>query len=256
MNTLKKTLAVTTLVLTLPIVATTAQAFETSANVTLTTDYKFRGISQTDTNGAIQGGFDVAFDNGFYIGTWGSNVDFAKSLELDYYGGYGGDITDAISFDVGAIYYDYPGTADTLRTFGMSGSESVEDDYAELYGSLSFGDATVGFAYSDDFYLETGEMFYVYGDYSFSLPYEVSLDLHYGFSSFEYDSDDSDAKDAARAFLTDGEDGYSDYSITLGKTWQGVDFALSWIDTDLDDEECFDSNICDSSVVFSISKSL
>jgi len=170
---------------------------------------------------------------------------------LDYYGGYGGDITENLSFDVGYIYYDYPGTADTQRTF-----ESVEDDYAELYGSLSFADATVGFAYSDDFYLETGEMWYVYGDYSFSLPYEISLDLHYGFSSFEYDSDDSDVKDAERAFLTDGEDEYADYSITLGKSWQGLDFALSWVDTDLDDEECFDSNICDSSVIFSVSKSL
>lgn len=251
MNAFKKTLAVTSLVLTLPIIATSANAFETSANVTLTTDYKFRGISQTDTSPAVQGGFDIAFDNGFYIGTWGSNVDFAKSLELDYYGGYGGDITENLSFDVGFIYYDYPGADSTVRTF-----ETVDDDYAEVYGSLSFSDATLGFAFSDDYYLETGEFWYVYGDYSFSLPYEISLDLHYGYNSFEYDSDDSDVKDAERAFLTDGEDAYSDYSITLGKSWQGLDFALSWIDTDLDDEECFDSSACDSSVVFSVSKSL
>jgi uncharacterized protein (TIGR02001 family) len=251
MNTFKKTLAVTSFALTLPLMATSVQAFETSANVTLATDYKFRGISQTDTSPAVQGGFDVAFDSGFYVGMWGSNVDFAKSLELDFYGGYGGDITEDLSFDVGVIYYDYPGTEDTVRTF-----ETVEDDYTELYGSLSFGDATVGVAYSDDYYLETGEFWYIYGDYSFSLPYEMTLDLHYGYNSFEYDSNDSKLKDAERAFLSDGEDSYSDYSITIGKSWQGLDFSLSWIDTDLDDEECFDTSWCDSSVVFAISKSL
>ncbi|MDX2464679.1 MAG: TorF family putative porin [Porticoccus sp.] len=251
MNTLKKALAVTSLVLTLPIIATTAQAFETSANVTLTTDYKFRGISQTDTSPAVQGGFDIAFDSGFYVGTWGSNVDFAKSLELDYYGGYAGDLTESLSFDVGVLYYDYPGTPTT-----DTGFESVDDDYAEIYGSLSFGDATLGFAYSDDYYLESGEFYYFYGDYSFALPYEVTLGLHYGFNSFDIDSDDSNAKDAAKAFLSDGEDSYSDYSITLGKSAYGLDFSLSWIDTDLDKDEYFGSSAVDSSVVFAISKSL
>ena len=56
--------------------ATQAQALEVSGHVALTTDYKFRGISQSDESAAIQGGFDVAFEPGFYIGTWGSSVDF------------------------------------------------------------------------------------------------------------------------------------------------------------------------------------
>tara|TARA_R110001592_G_scaffold320639_2_gene598754 strand:+ start:75282 stop:76049 length:768 start_codon:yes stop_codon:yes gene_type:complete len=255
MNTLKKTLAVTSLVLTLPIIATTAQAFETSANVTLTTDYKFRGISQTDTSPAVQGGFDIAFDSGFYVGTWGSNVDFAKSLELDYYGGYAGDLTESLSFDVGVLYYDYPGTKGvTIVDDGTL--EDRDDDYAEVYGSLSFGDATLGFAYSDDYYLESGEFWYVYGDYSFSLPYDISLGLHYGYNSFDVDSNDSNAKDADSAFLSNGEDSYSDYSITLGKSYYGLDFALSWIDTDLDKEDYFGSSAVESSVVFSVSKSL
>ena len=60
-----------------------------SANVALVSDYKFRGISQSNENPAIQGGFDYAFNNGFYVGTWGSTVDFDSvgdfngSLELD-----------------------------------------------------------------------------------------------------------------------------------------------------------------------------
>ncbi len=56
--------------------ATTVQArddIEISGNVALTTDYRFRGISQSDEEAAVQGGFDVAFEPGFYVGTWGSS---------------------------------------------------------------------------------------------------------------------------------------------------------------------------------------
>ena len=76
---------------------------EISGNVALTTDYRFRGISQTDRNPAVQGGFDWSHDSGFYLGTWGSNVDFAGSLELDYYGGYANNINDNLAYDVGVI---------------------------------------------------------------------------------------------------------------------------------------------------------
>ena len=62
MKLFKKTLTLTALALAVPMAA---QAYETSANVTLATDYKFRGISQNDTGPALQGGFDLAFDNGF-----------------------------------------------------------------------------------------------------------------------------------------------------------------------------------------------
>ena len=70
--------------------ATSAQAeVEISGNVALTSDYKFRGISQSNEDIAIQGGFDVAFENGIYIGTWGSTVDFDFS-SAD--GGYNGSL--------------------------------------------------------------------------------------------------------------------------------------------------------------------
>ena len=89
-----------------------------------------------------------------------------------------------------------------------------------------------------------------------SLPQEFSLDFHYGYNSFEFASGDSNPKDAEQAFLSNDEDSYSDYSITLNKSYMGVDFSLSWIDTDLDSKDCFDTDWCDSSVVFAISKSL
>jgi len=257
MNTFKKSLIATSIALTLPVVANVAQAFEASANVTLTTDYKFRGISQTDTSPAIQGGFDVAFDNGLYAGTWGSVVDFQDpagsdaDFELDYYFGFGGEINESLSYDLGYIYYDYPTSNESNFGFG-----NRDLDYQEIYASMSFNDLTVGFAYSDDYWLETGEFYYVYADYGFELPGGFGLGLHYGYNDFEFASDDSDPEDASEAFLGDGEDSYSDYSISLSKSYLGLDFALSWIDTDLDEDECWGTDWCDSSVVFSVSKSM
>ncbi|PCJ38286.1 MAG: hypothetical protein COA75_00555 [Cellvibrionales bacterium] len=249
MKNLKKNMLLTAAIAASPVAAIAA---EVSGNVSMTSDYRFRGISQTDTQLAVQGGFDFAFDNGIYVGTWGSNVDFANSLELDYYVGYAGDLTETVSFDVGYIYYDYPGTEDTVRTL----NSDAEDDYAEIYASVSVADFTLGFAYSDDYYLETGEFYYIYGDYSFALSNDISLDLHYGYNDFEFSSTDSNAKDAEQAFLSDGEDSYSDYSIGVSKAFAGVDVSLTWVDTDLDKSECFGTNWCDSTVVFAISKDL
>lgn len=260
MNAFKKSLVVTSMALTFPLASNVAQAYEVSANVTIASDYRFRGISQNDTEIAIQGGFDVAFDNGLYVGTWGSQVDFNDSdesdagLELDYYFGYGGNLTEEVSYDVGYLYYDYPGSDEsTPALHPLTAGRDL--DYQELYGSLSYKGGTLGFAYSDDYFLETGEFWYLYADYGFELPHGFSLGFHAGYNKFENKSTDS-GKDGEEAFLTDGEDKYTDYSITLGKSWQGLDFALSWVDTTLDDEECFDTSWCDSTLLFSISKSM
>jgi hypothetical protein len=84
-----------------------------TGNVSLVADYRFRGLSQTYSQPAIQGGVDYAHPAGFYVGTWGSNVSGNQflnggSLELDVYGGYRGRI-DGINFDAGLLYYWYPG---------------------------------------------------------------------------------------------------------------------------------------------------
>ena len=252
MNTIQK-ISTAALLVASPLAAVAA---EISGNVSLTSDYRFRGISQSDTQLAVQGGFDVGFENGLYAGVWGSNVDFgswsgsAPDLELDYYAGLAGDITEDVSFDVGYIYYDYPGASSQNLGFG-----SVDFDYEEVYASVSFGDFTLGGAYSDDYWLESGDFYYVYGDYSFALPMEVSMDLHYGFNSFDNDSTDAGA-DGAQAFLSGGEDSYSDYSVTFTKAFAGVDVSVSWVDTDLSQSELFGSNWADSTVVVAISKSL
>jgi uncharacterized protein (TIGR02001 family) len=79
-----------------------------SANVTFTTDYIWRGMTQSDGS-AIQGGFDFESDSGFYAGIWGSNVNFndGNGQELDYYAGYTTSL-GIIGVDLGYIIYDYP----------------------------------------------------------------------------------------------------------------------------------------------------
>jgi len=96
-----------------------ARNLELSANVALTTDYVFRGFSQTDEGPAIQGGFDASY-GAFYAGVWASNLDFgaapvgtgdAADIEIDWYGGFKHSIRN-IEFDLGVIYYSYPNAAD------------------------------------------------------------------------------------------------------------------------------------------------
>ena len=157
--------------------ASAAMTAEVSGNVALGSEYFFRGVDQSG-GAALSGGFDVNFDSGLYIGTWASSIDFSNGPELDYYIGYGGSITDAVSFDVGYLMYGYPG--------------DTSNDFNELYGSVSFGDATVGMAYSDDYFASTGETTYLYIDYGFDIAENMSIGLHYGTIS----ADDDEAYDA------------------------------------------------------------
>jgi uncharacterized protein (TIGR02001 family) len=229
MNKLKMFLMGSSLLLT----STTAFAAEVSGNVTLASDYVYRGISQTEEEGAIQGGFDVEGGSGFYAGIWGSNIAFDGSIEIDLYAGYGGSIGEDGGFDIGILRYQYP------NDLGVNHSS-----FNEIYGSFSYKDVTIGVNYSNEFFDESGTGIYPYVDYSLSLPNEFGLDFHYGHQSIK-DNDIFGAPD------------YSEYSIGLTKTWVDIDFWLTWTDTDLSSIECFGgSDICDSRAVFGLSKSL
>ena len=220
------------------------QAFgaEVSGNIALTTDYKFRGISQSDSAPSVQGGFDVAFDNGAYIGTWGAAVDFDCAIdtcgglnggiELDYYAGFASDISDSVSYDIGYIYYDYPQ------------DEGLLGDYGEIYGSLSFGDFGIGMNYSDEYWGETGKFTYTYATYSMALSESVALDLLVG--SGDYDE----------AGYLDGATEHMNWSVALSTSAGGLDFALTYEDTDLDKEDAYGYDWADAALILSIGKSL
>ena len=197
-----------------------AMAAEVSGNVALSSDYFFRGIDQSGGE-ALSGGFDVAFDSGFYVGTWASSIDFSGGLELDYYAGYAGSFSDSVSYDVGYLYYGYPQGPTT-------------EEFEEFYGSVSFADATIGFALSDEYYASTGSSTYVYLDYGVSLSEDFSLGFHYGTMSADDPANEAD-----------------DYSISLSTEAAGLGFDLSWIDSSEDG-----GLFADNEFVLTISKSL
>ena len=238
-----------------------ASAAEFSGNVTYTTDYRFRGISQGDRSQALQGGFDIEFENGAYLGTWASNVTFSgAAIEVDYYGGYAWDVNDDLAADVGVLWYNYP-EDDAVDLDGIGDRDL---DFVEIYGSLSFMDATVGLAYSPDYYYETDSYIYLYGDYSYAINDDWSLDFHYALNLFDDEEIGADfgigrcsAVAANGECLRGTEDSYADWSIGISTSWSGLDFGLQYIDTDLHDKDCFgNTQLCDATAVISVSKSL
>jgi len=117
-----------------------------TGNIAIVNDYVFRGISQTTENAAVQGGLDYDSGVGIYLGTWLSSLNFNDgnnaTTEVDLYGGYRGAI-DAFTYDVGFLYYWYPGA-----------TNAAGYDFWEIYAKAgyNFGPAalTVGAAWSPD----------------------------------------------------------------------------------------------------------
>ncbi|SNY57773.1 conserved hypothetical protein [Arsukibacterium tuosuense] len=223
MTTTLSSLITAGLLIGLATTSTHSQAVELSGDITFTSDYAFRGISQTDEAPAIQGGLTLSDESGFYVSVWGSSVDFGGegTLEFDVMLGWSGAINEEWSVDVGVMRYGYPNT------------EFAGSNFYELYGSLSYQDFTFGLAYSDDYYANAGTYFYLYGGYSYAITDNLALDLHVGQN--EYD-------DSAASYL--------DWSIGLSTEVLGAGLSLAYVDTDIDD-----CNLCDSRVIFSVSKS-
>lgn len=151
-----------------------------SANVTLTTDYRFRGVSLSGGDPAVQGGVDVAHESGFYAGVWSSSIDGGPSygeMEFDVYGGWSGQVSDAVSVDVGLLYYSYPSK-------DLSGDTDYWEPYASVGFNLGPAEAEVGVAYAfDQDLLGDEDNLYLYTDLSSSLPgTPITLTGHLGYT--------------------------------------------------------------------------
>jgi len=226
-----------------------------SANVAITTDYSFRGISQTDLGPAVQGGFDweVGLTDviSAYIGTWASNVNFADGggsdvggvLELDVYGGLTFAVTDALAFDVGALGYLYPNANEDT----VIGDE--EFDYYEIYAGASYDFGVLAtdlyVNYSPDYFGGSGDYWYPSLGVSVPVTDYFSLDGNVGYSFIDDNS----------AF---GTDDYLDYGIAGSLTLEDlVTLSVGYYGTDLDDADCFGgTDVCDGRVIFSASAAL
>lgn len=125
-----------------------------TGNFTLASEYIYRGIGQTNRKPAVQGGFDYAHASGLYIGVWGSNIswlsdlpgDISSSIEIDVYGGYKGGFAGDVSYDLGVLRYNYPGSyphgfvdADTTEVYAGLGWQWLSAKYSHTVSKHIFG---------------------------------------------------------------------------------------------------------------------
>ena len=195
---------------------------EVEANVGVTSNYLWRGVTQSDSAASVSGGLDYSSDSGFYAGTWvGSLADGDNGFdgsETDIYFGFGGDISEGVGYDVGYIYYHY--------------STQEDADFSEIYASVSASVVTVGAAYTVDSQVDdavgTGEGFiegdvYIYGSVGFDLSDEFSLGATIGNYAFDDDGEGGAELD------------YTNYQVDLTKSTESMgDFTFTISSTDVD----------------------
>jgi uncharacterized protein (TIGR02001 family) len=197
-----------------------------SGNLSFVSDYQFRGVSQTDEDPAIQGGFDYAHVSGFYLGTWASNVELAPaSMEWDVYAGYGGSVGE-LGYNVGLLQYFYP---------DLSASDTLE-----VYGGLSYRGFGLKAAYS------TGDYFgfadsdgTVYWDASYGYTFEngIGVSAHYGYT-------------AGRG----GQADYADWKIGVSKDVAGFALGLAYVDTNDAGRDFYGKDIADGRLLLSVAR--
>jgi conserved hypothetical protein, proteobacterial len=192
--------------LALTLAATAAHA-DLTATVTGVSDYDFRGITQTAQDPALQGSIDYSHSSGFYVGAWASSsLDFGnccdEQWELDSYAGFRGGET--VTYDVGAIYYSYPGT-------------NFNVDYPEVYAGLGWKWLSAKVWYSPDFGSAAETAWYYEANGSYTLPANFGLSAHVGYSDGDYWD---------RYF--DG--GYMDWNVGVTYTISHFTVGLKWID--------------------------
>lgn len=218
-----------------------------SANVSLVSDYQYRGISQTDARPAIQGGFDYAHSSGFYLGTWASSVSWltdagsggnagnSNSMEWDFYGGFKGDIAKTgLGYDVGVLHYYYPGSYVPAQT---------NPDTTELYvaGSYSFFTAKYSYSLTNLFGAADSKG-------SGYLDLAANFDLGQGFGLGAH---------VGRQTIKNGTD-YTDWKLGVTKDLAGVTLGLAYTDTNISPDFVSvksGKNLTDGRFILSVSKS-
>lgn len=218
MKSIFAALAVTLTATALPAFAdeAAAPADPLSFNLSVTTDYRYRGISQTRTKPALQGGADYAFDSGFYVGTWASTIKWIKdgggdaSVEVDLYGGYKTEIAKGLILDVGLLQYVYP-----------SNKLNPSANTLEVYGALSFGPVTAKYSHSTSNlfgFADSKGSGYLDLSATLDLGEGVTLVPHVGHQTVKHGSQYS----------------YTDYSLTVSKDFAGATFSAAAIGTNTD----------------------
>jgi len=208
-----------------------------TGNVAVTSDYYFRGVSQTNGKPALQGGFDYEHSSGFYVGNWNSNVsatDFfpGASLEMDLYGGYKFEVAPDFNLDVGVLRYYYPGvtttpSANTTEAYIAASYKWFSAKYSRTLTNL--------FAYEDSKgseYLDLGA--------SFEIAEKTNLNLHVGHQKVKNTSDDN----------------YTDYLVGVERDFGFATLGLAVVGNDIDDKYMgSNKKIAGTKAILTLSKS-
>lgn len=247
---MQKTLIAAALASALAVPAFTAHAEEPASphtftgNVGLFSQYVFRGISQTNEDPALQGGFDYSHESGFYLGTWASNISWLKdapagvdsaysssSMEIDVYGGYRGAFGETgIGYDVGLLQYIYPGD----RNPGVTKADTLEA-YAAV--SWSFLSAKYSYSLGDTFGVNNSSgTWYLDLSANYPITEELTLNLHYGIQDFSGSNAGVKNDDIAS---------YEDWKIGLSYALpQGFTVGAFYTDTSMNStEQAFYTNL-------------
>ena len=206
--------------------------FTISGGLTGVTDYRFRGLTRTDSAPAFQATFNVNSKIGFYAGVWGSLIDGGLdgstpaltgygNAELDLYAGYTKTFSNGVGVDVGVLYYFYPSAAAT------------NTDFFEPYASISYTigpvSTKVGAAYAWggqaglDFTRGNDDNIYGYGEASVGIPNTpVSLKGHIGYT-----------KGSLGLVNLTSDNSYFDWSVTVEVVKGHYKAGVSYVDTDV-----------------------
>ena len=201
-----------------------------TANVGFTTDYVFRGISQTSTNPAVQGGIDYSHSSGLYAGIWGSNVSWiadsgavalgSVTMELDTYFGIRNSFAKDFTYDFGFIRYNYLGnyTANVAGGFAKA-------DTNEVYAAIGYKWVTAKYSYGlDDFLTVPGARGTDYFEINANIPVAdtgITIGAHAGKQKY---------KGAAAAAFANTPT-YTDYKLSISKDFSGYVIGVAYTDT-------------------------
>tara|TARA_Y100001936_G_scaffold81939_1_gene80572 strand:+ start:21 stop:635 length:615 start_codon:yes stop_codon:yes gene_type:complete len=175
------------------------QAAEFEGNIALSSEYMWRGMTQSDGEAAVSGGFDISGESGAYFGVWGSNVEYGDdaTMELDYYFGYAGETESGLSYDIGYLLYDFPGAdydAEEIYLglgysyFGVTYYAGQDDAPDNVEFSVSLGETGLGLTIGD--YDDVGQ----YTILAYDLPVSLA-GLSIGLAWNDIDYDDAAAED-------------------------------------------------------------
>jgi uncharacterized protein (TIGR02001 family) len=208
------------------------QPLTVSGSATVASDYRFRGVSQSDKEVAVQGGITIAHESGFYVATWGSNLAGwgtfgGANLELDLVAGFKGQAGNA-AYDVGVTWYTYPGGADETDVVELYGKVSGTAGPANLTAGVFYAPKQTSLgnfmAHPDG---DREDNLYLSGDGTVGIPTTpLTAKAHIGYSN-----GNPGLGPNGTSLSPTGE--YFDWLLGVDATWNQLTLGVAYVDTDI-----------------------